>query len=434
MIKILLTLLVFLFITNCSFDNKSGFWTKKQKIEKVKQSVIERILTSENISQSEFNPNLKIKLQSKPANKSFVDNFNNNNGRINYNGDLKSISKFKFKKIRGFNEFEPELIFNEDNIVFFDNKGSIVKFDNFSKLLWKKNYYTKSEQKLNPILFLSNNKNTLIVTDSIAKYYAVNINTGELLWSKINPAPFNSQVKVYEDKFFVVDFNNILRCFSIKDGSEIWKIKSENPFIKSQKKLSLLIADNKVYFNNSMGDITAVDIDSGNLEWQIPTQNTTIYENAFSLKVSDLIADNKSIFFSNNKNQFYSIDLKSGIFNWQQKVNSSLRPTLIDDIIFSISMDGFLILLSKKTGKIIRSTDIFNVFKIKKRKKIKPVGFIVGIKNIYLTTNNGSLMIIDILNGKTSSILKIDNDIISRPFILGQNLFIIKENSIIKLN
>ena len=43
-------------------------------------------------------------------------------------------------------------------------------------------------------------------------------------------------------------------------------------------------------------------------------------------------------------------------------------------------------------------------------------------------------MIIDIKTGKTQSILKIDKDKISRPFILNENLFVVKENAIIKLN
>ena len=70
----------------------------------------------------------------------------------------------------------------------------------------------------------------------------------------------------------------------------------------------------------------------------------------------------------------------------------------------------------------------------KKRKKIEPIGFVVGTDNIYLTTNNGLLLVIDILDGKTGSILRIDRKKISRPFVLNQNLFIIEKNSIIKLN
>ena len=79
-------------------------------------------------------------------------------------------------------------------------------------------------------------------------------------------------------------------------------------------------------------------------------------------------------------------------------------------------------------------TDVFDVFKNKKRSKIKPEGFLVGHKNIYLTTSNGRLLIIDLLTGKTVDILKIDNEKISRPFILNKNLFIVKNNSIINLN
>ncbi len=128
------------------------------------------------------------------------------------------------------------------------------------------------------------------------------------------------------------------------------------------------------------------------------------------------------------------MDIETGIFNWKQKINSNLRSTLIENLIFSISMEGFLFITDYRSGNIIRITDIFSQYKIKKRLKIKPAGFIVGSKNIYLTTNHGRLMIIDINSGKTVSILKIDNDKISRPFVLKKNLYIIKENSIIKLN
>ena len=58
----------------------------------------------------------------------------------------------------------------------------------------------------------------------------------------------------------------------------------------------------------------------------------------------------------------------------------------------------------------------------------------MGKSNIYLTTDNGKLLVVDIKTGKTISILKIDNEKISRPFVLNKNLYIIKENSIIKLN
>ena len=78
---------------------------------------------------------------------------------INYDGDLVKSSKYKFSKIKNFNKLEPDLVFHKNGLFFFDNKGTILKFDNNSKLLWKKNVYSKKEKKLNPILFFANNNN-----------------------------------------------------------------------------------------------------------------------------------------------------------------------------------------------------------------------------------------------------------------------------------
>tara|TARA_B100000949_G_scaffold227491_1_gene233938 strand:- start:113 stop:1417 length:1305 start_codon:yes stop_codon:yes gene_type:complete len=431
------TIVLFLFIlliTNCSLDNKSGIWTKSEKIKVEKKLIISELFKKEESLSKEFNSNVKIQLKSYLSNDSFLNNLSNNNGRVNYNGNLKSLSKFKYSTIDNFDELEPEIVFEENNIIFFDNKGSILKFDQFSKLIWKKNYYKKTEKKQKPILSFANNQKTLVIVDNIAKYYAINIKTGELLWSKRNSAPFNSQIKIYKDKFFVTDFDNVLKCFSIKDGKELWNVKTETTFIKSQKKLSLVILRGKVYFNNSIGDISAVDVNSGNLIWQTPTQSSSIYESAFLLKTSDLVANDESILLSNNKNEFFSINANTGVLNWKQKINSNLRPTIVDNLIFTVTMEGFLVVVENSTGNIIRITNVFDRFKKKKKSKIKPVGFIVGTSNIYLTTDNGRLIIIDILSGKSSLILKIDNEKISRPFILNKNLFIVKDNAIIKLD
>ena len=415
-------------------DQKSGIWSKKNKIEIEKPIAVKELFKDDSNLRQELNSNVVIQLKSTLSKNSFNNNLTNNNGRIDYDGKLKNTSRYKFSKIDNFNKFEPEIIFDKENIIFFDNKGSILKFDQFSKLLWKKNYYKKSEKKSKPMLNMSIYKNYLIVVDNLAKYYVVDSKTGNLLWMKNNIAPFNSQIKIYKKNFLVTDFQNILRCYSIEDGKEIWNIKTDTSFVKSQKKLSLIISNDRVYFNNSIGDIAAVDVNEGKLIWQTPTQDSSIYESSFWLKTSDLIVANKSILFSNNKNEFYSLDANTGTIIWQQKINSTVRPTVIDNFLFSVTEDGFLVVVELETGNIIRITNIFDRIKEKKRKKIKPVGFIVGAKNIYLTTSNGRLIIIDVFNGKSSLMLKIDNERISRPFILDKKLFIVKDSAIIKLD
>ena len=429
-----ITVFLFFFILGCSFDRNSKFWTQTEKVQKEEIKKYEEIFPKEDALRKEFNSNLKIKLSSKVNNNSNTNNFLNNDRRLNFDGNLKKSSRFKFKKIKNLHQYQPEISFHKNNLIFFDNKGSILKFDKDSKLIWKKNYYSKSEKKLNPILNIVNNGKNIIIADNIAKYYMLDVKTGDLIWTKNNLAPINSQVKIYKDKFFIVDFSNTLRCFSLKNGEELWNVQTENSLIRSQKKLSIVIINDKLFFNNSIGDISAVDINKGELLWQLATQSSLIYESAFSLKTSDIISDKNSLFFSNNKNEFFSIDTKTGSFNWKNKINSSLRSTLVDQYIFSISLEGYLIVTEKNSGNIIRVTDIFKNIKEKKRSKIRPTGFILGLSKIYLSTSNGRLIVIDIDTGKPISTLKIDNEKISRPFVSNKNLFVIKDKAIIKLN
>ena len=345
--KLLYLLFFFIFISNCSLNKNSKFWNKSENLENEKITNYKEVFPSEEALKKEFNSGLQINLTSKAENSTIINNLLNNHKRLNFDGKLKKLSRYKFSKIENFGHYQPEISFIKNDLIFFDKKGSILRFDNGSKLVWKKNNYSKFEKKLKPILQFVNNGKYLIVADNIAKYYMLDIHTGEIIWSKSNLAPFNSQIKMYKDKFFIVDLSNTLRCFSIKDGSELWNIKTENSLIRSQKKLSILIIDKRIYFNNSIGDISAVDIEKGELLWQLPTQSSLIYESAFSLQTSDMISDGKNIFFSNNKNQFFSIDTETGSFNWENKINSNLRSTLVGNYLLSVSIEGYLIITEK---------------------------------------------------------------------------------------
>ena len=431
--KIFQLLLIIIFFSGCSLNKNSKFWTV-ETIKEIEKQKFEKIFDDPVALSQELNTNINLNLSKSFSKNNLSKKFTNNDGRVNFDGSLKKSLKYKFSKIENFYQFEPEISFNKENIIFFDDKGSVLQFDERSKLIWKKNYYTKSEKKSNPILQFANDDKFLIIADNLSKYYMLNLQNGDLVWSKNNSAPFNSQIKIFKDRFFIIDFTNTLRCFSLKNGEELWSFQTEKSLIRSQKKLSIVIVKDTVYFNNSLGDISALNVNDGSLIWQLPTQKSTLYESSFSLETSDIIADENNLFFSNNNNQFFSIDVNSGSFSWENTVNSNLRPTLIGNFLISVSIEGYLIIIDKITGNIIKITDIFKNFNPKKRDEISPTGFIVGSKNIYLSTNIGRLLVIDIKSGKTISTLKVDNDKISRPFIMDKNLYLVKDNAIIKLN
>lgn len=153
-----------------------------------------------------------------------------------------------------------------------------------------------------------------------------------------------------------------------------------------------------------------------------------------NFKISKLVSDGNSIIFSNNKNEFHSIDVKTGTINWINEINSNITPIITENLIFTVSNEGYLIVIEKNNGNIIRVTDLFKNYKLKKRKNINPVGFVIGNTNLYLTNTDGKMIVVDLSLGDIKKIEKISGDFISRPFIFNQNLFVIRNGSIIQYN
>ncbi len=432
MSKISFVILFFLILSGCSLkDHTKIIKFKERKVLNDNNPDKEKIQNNE-ISK-ELNPELVLDFSQLLINDNFYDN-KNNIGSQNYNGDLDKIGAYKFSKFNKPRLINYEPIFLNDGLIFFDKKGTIIRFDKSQKIVWKKNHYSKIEKKLKPKLLFAIKGQNLIVADNIAKYYSIDIKTGELNWIKNNFYPFNSSIKIHKDKFFIVDYKNTLRCYYILDGSECWNLQTDNSFAISNIKYSINILNDMIYFNNSIGDVTAVNIESGIIIWQLPTQSSSIYNETFNFKISKLVSDGKSIYFSNNKSEFYSIDIKTGTTNWIKKINSTLKPINIDNLIFTISKKGHLFVIEKNNGNVLRKTDLYKNFKPKKREEIEPIGFVIGGKNLYLTNSNGTLIKSNIEKGNILQIEKISKDKLSQPFIFNKNLFVIKNGSVLQFN
>ena len=244
MIKRCFYFLAFLFLLDCSLNPNSKFWTNEKKILVDKNSS-KVLFDSKKQSLNEFNQNFKITL---PKNLKVETNWqSNNDGFINFDASLVRMSKYNFGKIKSFSNFEPEILLDKNYLFYFDSNGSIIKFDNNSNIVWKQNYYSKQDKKLQPILFFGKSGEDLFVADSIANYYVINKNTGKLKWKKKHSSSFNSQIKILENKAFVIDMENQLRCFSLETGELMWSVKTQQSLLRSQKKQSLILNGEKIF-------------------------------------------------------------------------------------------------------------------------------------------------------------------------------------------
>ena len=161
--KVIVILIFSIFLSNCSLNENSRIWNKKEKIEN-ENKVLKKIFTEKEVISTEFNPLLKLDLSKNMQNNKIFDPLNNF-GSSKYNGQINKINNYKFSKLENFNQFNFEPLILDNGIIIYDKKGTIIRFNDNTNVVWKNNFYSKTEKKINPTLsFAMTDKNSVSYT------------------------------------------------------------------------------------------------------------------------------------------------------------------------------------------------------------------------------------------------------------------------------
>ena len=407
---------------------------KVSKLDKEQSRVIDvvRVYTSETFFSKEI-PAVKSVNLTKPKTNSFWKMSGLNLQNFVGNIYLSGIDNNFLKKKIGKNKFSisqvmaSPLVFN-DNIIFADDTGTIFSINQRGKINWKKNIYKKIYKKIYKHLSFSIYKDKIYIADNIGFIYVISLESGKLIWLKNYEIPIKSNIKIFDNKIFVINQDNRLLCLDIEKGSKIWDVRSISSFIKSQNFLALAISkEGDLITLNSSGDLLKVKANNGQVDWSLNTTSpTAALDNVFFKSSEIVISDNDIIFSASSL--IFSINLSNGYLNWQIDIGTKNTPIIDGNNIFLISDNGYYVNLDRNSGKIIWSTNILKILK-KKKQMTQITGFIMGSGKIYATTLNGYLIVCSAVSGNIEYFKKIGKQITAAPIINDGSLYILTENS-----
>jgi len=440
-VKYLIFFLIFILFASCSFDNKSGIWSGSEKVkkkvselEKEQRLIIDvlKVYTSESFYSKEIPAVKSISLTEPKTNSSWKMsglNLQNFVGNIYLSG----IGNNFLKKKIGKNKFSisqvmaSPLVFN-DNIIFTDDTGTIFSINQRGKLNWKKNIYKKVYKKIYKNLSFSIYKDKIYIADNIGFIYAINLESGKLIWIKNHGIPLKSKIKVFDNKIFIINQDNRLLCLDTEKGSKIWDVRSISSFIKAQNFLALAVSkEGDLVTLNSSGDLLKIKANNGQVYWSINTTGSMAALDTEFFKSSEIVISGNDIIFS-ALSSIFSFNLYNGYLNWKEDIGSKNTPIIDGNNIFLISDDGYFINIDRNSGKIIWSTNILKILK-KRKQKTKVTGFIMGSGKIYATTLNGYLIVCSAVSGNIEYFKKIGDQITAAPIINDGSLYILTEKS-----
>ena len=439
--KVLVLLILSTLLNNCSFDNKTGIWsdTAKEKeritdLQKEQKEIlkVEKIYSSDKTFQKEvfLKKNIILsKAQNKPSWTMTNENHQNYLGNIYLEGVnnvflKKKIGKDKFPGARKITS----LLVYKNNIIFSDDKGTIFHINERGKIIWKKNIYKKAYKKIYKSLVFSIYKDNIFVSDNIGFIYSIDLKDGNILWVRNYETSMRSNIKVFENKIFLINQDNKILCLNTKDGSLIWNILSIGSFIKSENLLSIaLTKSGDLLAITSSADVYKIEGNSGNILWSRNTADS-LYADATDFFISsDIVINNEKVIFSSGSNT-YLLNTNNGETLWKQEISSVSAPIVSGKNIFIVSNNGFLVIIEEDTGEIISSTNILKILK-KKKQKTKITDFIMGSNKIYSITSNGFLISSSASTGKVESFKKIGGTNVSPLVISNGKLYILTDKS-----
>jgi len=216
--------------------------------------------------------------------------------------------------------------------------------------------------------------------DSKGHVSAIDLSSGELTWFYDLDMEVSSGLGLHDNKIFFgtndgmyygINIEKLITPYSIFDTFDFINILDDTKIepdislqLKSEASSPAIGVDNLIFIKLDDGDTTAINIDSGNIEWNYKGRNVPL-----SMKGSGSIATlNNNIYVPRDDGNIISLQYSSGKLNWLVSISprsgrnelESLRdveisPVIDNGVLFIGSFQGNLVAIDTFNGNIIWS-------------------------------------------------------------------------------
>lgn len=178
--------------------------------------------------------------------------------------------------------------------------------------------------------------------------YALDLQSGEPRWNVQRDHSFESQGAYAEGRLFLSDAADVLHAFDAETGEDLWSYGRNLPeYFTVKGSCTPVIDRDAVYCGFSDGFLAALQIDTGELLWEIDLSGGA--DNFADVDGAVIIAGNR-IFAASYAGGVYALERSSGTPIWRAEVSSIADITRRDDTLFVASALGRVVAIDAEDG------------------------------------------------------------------------------------
>ena len=268
----------------------------------------------------------------------------------------------------------------------------------------------------------------LIAATGYGRVYALNPSNGKIIWKKNIGSPIRTSPTAAQGKVFVVSTEGQVFCLDAGSGTEVWSKIGSTGKARILDNVSPAVYGSTVVVPYSSGDMIAYDINTG--ETSLSESLSRSRNRSTLAAMSDParpVIHNNVLYAVSHAGRMIATTLNSGDRLWNKNIRSMQMPWVSGNTVYVVDVNGQLIALDHKTGKVRWATKLSGA-----RRWSGPV---LASNTLWLVSKKGLLVGVDAQSGKLVKQKNIGYKSLLPPIIAGGRMVLLTDKAqLIALN
>ena len=270
----------------------------------------------------------------------------------------------------------------------------------------------------------------LYVTTAYAQVVALNAETGAELWRRPLPAPVRGAPTVKNGRLVMVTVDNETLALSAEDGHQLWRHSGISEVASFVGAPSPAIEGNTVLAPYTSGELFALRIENGTVEWSDVLAAVKRTDQVAEL--SDIgglpVVDRGRVFAAGNSDVFAAIDLRTGRRLWDKEVGGTHTPWVAGDYVYLVTNTSDLACFEARTGHV-RWVHHLQAWEDEEDKdnRINWTGPIMAGGKLVVMSSFGDMVTLSPLTGDVVKTAELPDGVSIPPVISGDTMIVLTE-------
>ena len=262
----------------------------------------------------------------------------------------------------------------------------------------------------------------IFVATGYGTIIALDAGTGQPVWNKKLNIPIREAPTAADGRVFVVNSESELYCLKATDGSELWTQKGLPESAAVLTSASPAVAGNLVYVPYPSGEITAIDVKSGQPKWTDSLAKGSINSSATAIgEAARPVVDGTTVFAMSRGGQLIATSKDKGERLWTRDISGSQTPWVAGDTLFVVDTAGKLIALTRKDGKVRWVTPLPG--------EARWSGPVLAGGKLWLASSEGLFVGVDAASGSIGMQTDLGSPVMITPVVAEGRLYVLTDKA-----